>query len=580
MRHFLLISILFVINSMHAFSGNKIYYVTTDNEPITPSFSTMEARVVSNTYTEASDIYPEGCWTMEFDADITTVDGFMKLTTLKSVTLPDGVTAIATFAFYGCSSLQDVHIPYGVKTIGDGAFAECDLRKVEIPTSVERILTQAFANNKQLAEIVLPETIEEIAYQSFDGTQWWADYRADDSNIYGNIIYVNDIAYSAVSQDITECTFKENTRRIGEYAFYGCRNLTRIDLPDGVESIGHDAFSNCDLKKVVFPASVKRIAPSAFSTNTWLSEVEFPETIEEIGHAAFSFTTWWINYSADKNNVFGNIIYIKDIAYCAASSDITACTFREGTRSIADVAFYGCKNLTQITIPDGLTKIGNSVFSGCSSLAEINIPESVTEIGNSAFAGCGMVTIELPQSITQIGSSAFSSCANLRSIVLPRNVTRIEPGTFSYCYSLSEIDIPDGVTFIGSRAFDWCRALEEITLPVSLKLIESRTFNMKTMRYYCPAATVPNAAPDAFLADNIKSAALLVPESLKSEYMTTYPWSEFGGFYNIDGTEGIRVISADEADEHALSWDLSGRKLDKPAKGQIYLQQGQKKIVR
>ncbi|MBO6057516.1 MAG: hypothetical protein J6P64_04770, partial [Bacteroidales bacterium] len=99
MRHFLLISILFVINSMHAFSGNKIIYVTTDNQPITPDLTEMEAHLVGNTYTEASDIYPEGCWTLEFDRDITKIGGFNALETLKSVVLPDGIITIAPSAF-------------------------------------------------------------------------------------------------------------------------------------------------------------------------------------------------------------------------------------------------------------------------------------------------------------------------------------------------------------------------------------------------------------------------------------------------------------------------------------------------
>ena len=80
MKLFTSIVSIFFLSSAVAFTGNKIYYVTTDNQPITPNVVEMGVHIISNTYTEASDIYPEGCWTLEFDRDITTVDGFNALT--------------------------------------------------------------------------------------------------------------------------------------------------------------------------------------------------------------------------------------------------------------------------------------------------------------------------------------------------------------------------------------------------------------------------------------------------------------------------------------------------------------------
>jgi len=71
----------------------------------------------------------------------------------------------------------------------------------------------------------------------------------------------------------------------------------------------------------------------------------------------------------------------------------------------------------------------------------------------------------------------------------------------------------------------------------------------------------------------------LVPESLKADYKATYPWSEFGEIYNIDGCDGIQEVSEDAAHDPLQKWDLNGRILVLPAKGQIYLHQGRNKIV-
>ena len=582
MKHLIIILSLFTLCSTVAFSGNKIYYVTTDNQPITPNAVEMGVHIISNTYTEASDIYPEGCWTLEFDRDITTVDGFNALTTLKSIVLPEGIITIGSSSFRGCSNLQEINIPYGVTSIGGSAFNACDLRKTVIPASVKRIGYHAFIENSHLANVELPETrIEEIGYDAFKGTMWWSNYSADEKNIYGNIVYIYDIAYQAVSLDITECTIKEGTRMIADRAFAYCSKLQKAHIPNGVESIGYETFYECDLKKVVIPKSVKRIGRSAFSTNTWLTEVELPETIEEIGAFAFGSTMWWINYYADEKNIFGNILYIYDIAYKAASYDITECTFKDCTRTIAEVAFAECNKLTQVTIPNGITKIGDATFSDCKNLKEITIPESVTEIGAKAFKGCDMKTIDLPQNITHIGEGAFQLCRNLKKIALPRNITRIESSTFENCKSLTEIDIPDGVNYIGSGAFASCQALEEITLPTSLEFIGSRAFsNAATYRFFCPATIVPTAHPEAFNVNYLRLCSLLVPGSLKAEYKATYPWSEFGGIYNIDGSDDIQEVTDDAAHDPLQKWDLNGRKLVQPAKGQIYLHQGRKKVVR
>ena len=592
------------MSSAAAFSGNKIIYVTSDNKPITPGPSTMGVHLVGNTYTEPTDIYPEGFWTMEFDGEITTVDGFERKETLKSIVIPDGVVTIGPNAFSYCTNLQEVYIPYGVVTIERSAFCMCNLSKITIPASVKSIGRLAFASNANLADVEFPETpIEEIKDRAFQDTKWWANYCADEKNIYCNIIYIQDIAYKAVSIDITECSFKEGTRIIGDLAFVGCQNLTKVEIPYGVTSIGYSAFEDCDLRKVVIPRSVKSVGGYAFHGNTWI-DVELPKTpIEEIGSSAFDGSLWWQNYMKDENNIYGNIVYIYDIAYQAASRDITECTFREDTRKIADGAFSGCKKLTKIEIPEGMTKISNTLFAGCTSLREIIIPESVTEIGYGAFAyctfetidlppsiteigaevfyDCTFETIDLPQSITKIGERAFYSCDKLKKIALPRNITRIESSTFENCKSLTEIDIPDGVNYIGDRAFASCSVLEEITLPTSLEFIGSRAFsNAATYRFFCPATIVPTAHPEAFNVNYLRLCSLLVPGSLKAEYKATYPWSEFGGIYNIDGSDDIQEVTDDAAHDPLQKWDLNGRKLVQPAKGQIYLHQGQKKIVR
>ena len=132
-------------------------------------------------------------------------------------------------------------------------------------------------------------------------------------------------------------------------------------------------------------------------------------------------------------------------------------SIRKGVKVIGNVAFWGCKSLTNINIPNSVTTIGDSAFVGCESLTNINIPNSVPTIGEQTFLGCeSLVNINIPNSVTTIGDSAFAFCDSLTSINIPNSVTTIGKFAFSDCDSLVNINIPNSVTTIGEYAFSDC----------------------------------------------------------------------------------------------------------------------------
>ena len=81
--------------------------------------------------------------------------------------IPDGVTSIENYAFYGCSSLTSIEIPHGVMSIGDNAFFGCSLTSINIPNSVTSIGRCAFYNCSSLTSIkIFSDTVE--IYDNFD----------------------------------------------------------------------------------------------------------------------------------------------------------------------------------------------------------------------------------------------------------------------------------------------------------------------------------------------------------------------------------------------------------------------------
>ena len=155
-------------------------------------------------------------------------------------------------------------------------------------------------------------------------------------------------------------------------------------------------------------------------------------------------------------------------------------SIRKGVKVIGDVAFWGCKSLTNINIPNSVTTIGEQAFWGCESLVNINIPNSVTTIGDSAFAYCDSLTsINIPNSVTTIGEFAFWGCESLVNINIPNSVTTIGELAFLGCESLTNINIPNSVTNIGDWTFERCESLTNINIPNSVTNIGNNAF------YFC-----------------------------------------------------------------------------------------------
>lgn len=261
----------------------------------------------------------------------------------------------------------------------------------------------------------------------------------------------------------------EGVNVLGKCAFYGCRELTYINIPNSVTKIEQEAFFGCSgLTYINIPNSMIKIERNAFVCCNGLTAIYYNGDIA--GWCGISFGEY------DEINKFDE--YYRDIPLYNAhnlyigNKLVTNLIIPDIVIEIKPFAFCGATCLTSVTIPNSIMRIGACAFYGCSGLTSINIPDSVTIIASSAFEGCSKLnSILIPDSVTKIESYAFKDCIGLNSIVIPNSVTEIEPFAFDGCTGLMSINIPDSVTTIGEYAFRDCSSLTSINIPNSVTSI-------------------------------------------------------------------------------------------------------------
>ena len=335
---------------------------------------------------------------------------FNEYRSLKSITIPEGVTCIESYTFENCTSLTSITIPKGVTSIELSAFAGCSgLTSIMISESVTSISPYAFYGCNSLTSIIIDKGNK--YYDSRDNC--------------------NAIIETKSNKLISGCqktVIPEGVKSIGDYAFYGCSGLTSIMIPKSVTRIGNLAFSGCSgLTSMTIPESVTRIGYEAISGSVNLviscykdSSIYKYATFNQITVKIIPATeNPWKDAKKDDSKpatpakkgttltVSSKKLQVKVTSSSKKNPTVTITKFTDKkakkltipatvkvkgvtykVTAISDKAFKGNKKLTSVTIGKNVTKIGKEAFSGCKNLKKITVTAGkLKTISKNAFKG-------------------------------------------------------------------------------------------------------------------------------------------------------------------------------------------------
>ncbi|MBQ8375215.1 MAG: leucine-rich repeat domain-containing protein [Clostridia bacterium] len=362
----------------------------------------------------------------------------------------------------------DLILPETVKEIGEKAFqGKVALKKVIIPSSVEKIGRNAFKDCVNLKSVVLSEGVKILNFG----------------------------------------------------AFSGCEKLEEVLLPQSLTEIDDYAFNGVAVKSWTLPRGLKKIGDGcggAFSRNQALTRAFIPESVEKIGDEIFSECVNLTEISVDENNknyrsIDGNL-YSKDgtvlAAYAVGKTD-EHFSVPDGVTKILGEAFCGCRSLKTVTLPESLQSIGGDTFEHCANLTKLHIPAACSDFSYAIGDDCPSLAeitvaekneryrsidgvlyekdlselmyfpkakkckmLKIPSKTKRIKLNALKDCKFLECVIFSSNADGID---LQDCTSLKKLVLPKDME-------DWqggvcgCAQLKQLELPKKLASLTWMTF--------------------------------------------------------------------------------------------------------
>ena len=316
------------------------------------------------------------------------------------------------------------------------------------PYDVSAIGEYAFYNQVDLQGLIIPASVKVIDESACEGAK-----------------NLGSVSFQS----------KKDLLRINDRAFYGCKKLKRMLMPNSTLGVYKSAFQGCDaLADLSLSSSLTHIDDYAFADCPVLTDVELPETNLNITVGAFQ----------------------NDIA------------------------------LTEITFPAGLQGLGASAFQGCKNLKEVTFNTTIDQpftVGEDAFAGTSVERVKIANLDSWISTNFSNPAANPASI---------SHHIYQGDTEIIDAIVPEGPLAMNNNVFYGCSSLKTLQLPSTLEIVNDNTLYGCTAleKVYVRAAYVPEflgTGDPSLMNDVFSKAELYVPTGKQNKYSNDEWWGRF-----------------------------------------------------
>lgn len=387
---------------------------------------------------------------------------------IKSVVLPNTLRRIGSEAFCSFSSLKSLEIPASVESIGTGVFNSSDsLQTITMKPMTPPVCDGNIGGNSQ-KRLYVPDG----SFHAYRMASQWSDcaivpetpveltVNVVDAGELGRIVldeagYLQEVNKLTVTGELNNddwASIKNMTNLISidmsgvlntsvpDYQFDGKWALEEAVISNKCTSINRYAFRGTGLKEVIMPEGVETVGYEAFSGCRKATSVEMPNSVITVG-----------------SNAFDGCYALKNVKLSESMSEISSSMLRNTAIEEIDIpasvtiinryAFNGCASLTSLVCPSSLKVIEEYAFCDCSSLKDIEFNEGLISIEYYSFCNCKALTeMTLPSSLTRCAGASFIGCSNLKKMY----ARSIIPATTEGSCPLSNVPLNDVVLYVPS----------------------------------------------------------------------------------------------------------------------------------
>lgn len=471
---------------------------------------------------------------------------------LTHAEIPEGVTRISSYAFYGYDALESVVMPNSVSAVGDYAFAFCDqLETVTFSKRLTHIGAYAFYACESLAAADLPDSLGLMEQYAFS----WCS-------------------------SITSVVIPNNLPFVDLGVFSHCHSLTVAIISERVQRIGYAAFNDCpNMTDLICLSEIVEYYPSSGVIDKHVTihgyEGASAEYAQKFGLRFESIDDYIVGGFCGENVTWalcdGGVLKISGTGAMkdySRSSEVPWHPYRKfvkkvwveaGVTSIGSHAFEYCMKLTEVQLPDSVITIGDYAFEYCTSLLSLDLPENLRLVGDYAFSHCERLdVVTVPRGVASLGKYAFANCRFLSDVWVPRTTVTLGEGVFSDCPSLvrarvevgnvvyrsegncildvrsrtlitglADAEIPAGgrICTIGTLAFAGRSDLLLVEIPAGVTAVEDGAFReCGALRSVTVGRDVTSIGAFAFYGcDGLESLVVLSPYAVFADAAHTVP---------------------------------------------------------